>query len=411
MSNKNTHLTLDDRKIIKKCILKAFSKNAIARTLDKDATTVAKEIKKYRIFKLPRKPFECINYNTCTLCIGVCNDFVDSGCSRRDYSPGVCSGCSIRQSCHKSKYDYDPFSSHDQYLYTLSDSRQGINLLTSEFSKIANIVVPLLKKGQSPYHILNNHPELDFSLKSFYNYIEWGYFATYGITDINLKRKLKFKVKKSQKLKKRKDCRHYYGRTYKDFRAHLLINGISHYVEMDTVYNSPSGPYLQTFTFTQSGVFLAILHQNKTANSMIEGLRYFYNTLGCEKFLALFGVILTDRGTEFSDADGMEKLNTSDSTEQIHIFYCDPMQSCQKPRIEKAHTTLREILPKHRDLTFLTQAKLSLICSHINSMPRKSLGGKTPYEMFEFIHEDAILGLLNIEKIEKDQVCLIPSLV
>ena len=49
--------------------------------------------------------------------------------------------------------------------------------------------------------------------------------------------------------------------------------------------------------------------------------------------------------------------------------------------------------------------------SHINSVPRKSLNGKTPYEMFSFIYGDEILKKLNIQKIAKDEVCTTPRLL
>ena len=54
----------------------------------------------------------------------------------------------------------------------------------------------------------------------------------------------------------------------------------------------------------------------------------------------------------------------------------------------------------------LTQDKLDLMFSHINSVPRKSLGGKTPYEAFEFFYSKETLDKLHIQKIEKDKVTL-----
>ena len=52
----------------------------------------------------------------------------------------------------------------------------------------------------------------------------------------------------------------------------------------------------------------------------------------------------------------------------------------------------------------LTQEKINLMFSHINSVPRKSLGGKSPYEAFEFFYGQETIDLLNIQKIEKDKV-------
>ena len=49
--------------------------------------------------------------------------------------------------------------------------------------------------------------------------------------------------------------------------------------------------------------------------------------------------------------------------------------------------------------------------SHINSVPRKSLGGKTPYEVFSFIYGENILKKLDIQKIAKDEVNTTPRLL
>ena len=49
--------------------------------------------------------------------------------------------------------------------------------------------------------------------------------------------------------------------------------------------------------------------------------------------------------------------------------------------------------------------------SHINSVPREVLGGKTPYEVFEFFYGKDTIDKLNIQKIEKDKVTLQPYLL
>ena len=49
--------------------------------------------------------------------------------------------------------------------------------------------------------------------------------------------------------------------------------------------------------------------------------------------------------------------------------------------------------------------------SHINSVPRKSLGGKTLYETFEFFYGKDTLDKFNIQKIKEDEVTLQPYLL
>ena len=51
--------------------------------------------------------------------------------------------------------------------------------------------------------------------------------------------------------------------------------------------------------------------------------------------------------------------------------------------------------------------------SHINSCPRKSLGGRSPYEAFVFFHENGedILSRLGIQRVPLDQILLKPELL
>ena len=97
----------------------------------------------------------------------------------------------------------------------LIESREGINMTYSELKALADIIVPLIKKGHSPYHIITSHPELNFSEKTLYNYIESGVFRQFGLLDIDLRVKTRRISKKdSVKYKKREDRRFLIGRTY-----------------------------------------------------------------------------------------------------------------------------------------------------------------------------------------------------
>ena len=62
------------------------------------------------------------------------------------------------------------------------------------------------------------------------------------------------------------------------------------------------------------------------------------------------------------------------------IFYCDPMASWQKGRLEKDHEFIRYVLPKGTTFSGLTQPKAILLANHINRTTRASLNGCTPFE-------------------------------
>ena len=68
---------------------------------------------------------------------------------------------------------------------------------------------------------------------------------------------------------------------------------------------------------------------------------------------------------------------------------------------------VNKLLDKSNKLiTKANQEKIDLMFSHINSTPRESLGDKTPYDIFTFIYGKDLADKLNIQKIEKDEVCM-----
>ena len=421
-SNSFSHLTLDERRIILTGIRNASSKSDIAKIIGKDKSTIGKEIKAHRVLTYKcNLPLECNNYRKCMYernCTVDCPDYAPFRCSRRDRSPGACNGCSNMSHCRFDKYQYFPETAHKDYLSTLVDSREGVNLTLTEAKSMVDIIKPILKQGHSPFHIVTNHPELGICEKTLYNYIENGIFSEIaGITAMDLRRQVSRKIPKSKstKLKKRIERKYIHGRTYKDYQIYMADNPDAFVTQMDTVYNDETnGPFIQTFKFVNSGILFAILHDSKTAQSMKEGIDLLESILGIDIFKKYVNVLLTDRGSEFAYADLIEK--GADCTRRTRLFYCDPMQSGQKGTLENKHIELRYILPKGTNLRTLgltDQATLNLALSHINSAPVEKLGKKSPLELTEFMYPDLYekLNAFGIQKIQKDNIILKPYLL
>lgn len=417
--NKNCHMTREDRIIIETGITNGSSKVAIASTIGKDNSTVGKEIKLHRFISYrSRYTSDCANYAKCKLgrsCDG-CDSYEKFKCNRRDRSPGACNGCSKMQSCRYDKYKYSADIAQKDYESTLSEAREGINMTEEEFKDLADKVVPLIKQGQSPYVILTSNPDITLSEKSLYNYIEDGLFREFGVADIDLRVKVKRKMSKkdASKYKKRQDRKFLIGRTYDDYKAYVQDNPDLSVVEMDTVYNHVEGPFMQTFKFMTYSFMLIIYHEDKTAAEMVSGVDLLETILGKELFAKEVAVILTDRGAEFSDAEGIEK--EEDGSRRTRVFYCDPMASGEKGSLENKHKEIRYICPKENDLKALgltDQDKANLMTSHINSMPTEFLKGKTPIEMMKFLCPELFekLNKFGIEEIDKDKVILKPYLI
>jgi hypothetical protein len=127
------------------------------------------------------------------------------------------------------------------------------------------------------------------------------------------------------------------------------------------------------------------------------------------RFGDVLPLILTDNGGEFADIFAVE-LDLNGQKESDLVF-CDPMQSCQKPRVEKNHTLFRDVVQKGESFDNFTQSTVNLIFSHVNSVKRKSLNGKTPYEMFTFTYGEKVAEIFGIAPIPAAQVVQSPKLL
>ncbi len=144
------------------------------------------------------------------------------------------------------------------------------------------------------------------------------------------------------------------------------------------------------------------------ASGKIRALKERFTAEGL-RFGDVFPLILTDNGGEFADISAfMADIYGEVETE---LFFCDPMQSCQKPRVEKNHTLFRDIVPKGQSFDSFTQDTVNLIFSHVNSVKRKILNGKTPYEMFVFTYGEQVARIFGIEPIPAEQVLQSPKLL
>jgi IS30 family transposase len=264
------------------------------------------------------------------------------------------------------------------------------------------IVSPLIQKGQSPYMIVTDHPELGISVKTLYNYIDQGVLLS---RNIDLKRKTKFKPRKHSK-KGITDRSVFIGRTYQDFKE----LDPDEYYEMDTVLSAKgSNKCILTLYFPDTELLLAYMMERNTAGAVKIVYDRLERILGTSNFVSIFQVCLTDRGSEFSRPQELEY--GIKEFQRTSIYYCDPMRSNQKGGIENVHTMLRMIIPKGTVFTNLHQWDVRKAVNHINSAPRAKLGGETPYSLALKKFGPGVMSCLQLKEIEPDEVTLSPKLL
>ena len=426
---KNAHLVLDDRTTIEVRLRERDSFTEIGRELGKDPSTISKEVRLHSqtvrkdSFNPCSRRSTCNEYGTacsrCKLqysknckrcprvkCYEHCKQFEVLVCIKLKKAPYVCNGCLQRQSCRLEKHIYSAKTAQKTYEITRSESRQGIAITPEKLKRVDAIVSPLVKLGQSIHMIcVNNADDIMLDEKTIYNYIDAGLLS---IDNIDLPRKVRYRTR-SHKKPVRVDKQCHVGRTYEDFEAYLAANPDIPVVEMDSVEGRKGGKVLLTIYFRNSSLMLAFIRDNNTAKSVTEIFEWLYDRLGHEIFTRLFQVILTDRGSEFTNPLAIEF--NKDNERRTHIFYCDPQRSDQKGVCEVTHEMIRRVLPKKTTFDNLTQDDITLMMSHINSYNRKKLNNQSAHQLFSFINGGDILDKLGIISILANKINLTPLLL
>lgn len=425
---KNAHLTFDERQSIEVSLRSNLKFKEIADLLGKDPSTISKEIKNhYRVVEKPTfnpcvHRLDCKHYSdlcdpcrkrwggNCKKCdppcYSHCPDFQEQVCSRLNKPPYVCNGCKTRNGCKLRRHLYEAKYAQSEYEAVRSESRQGFAADPEELERIDAIISPLVKQGQSIHQIcVNNADLIMWDEKTIYNYIDAGLLS---VGNLDLPRKVRYRVRKKKKpVRVDKKC--HVGRTYEDFQEYMAANPDVAVVEMDSVEGRKGGKVLLTLYFRDCSLMPAFIRDANTARSVKDIFNSLYENLGHEKFVELFPVILTDRGSEFTDPMAIEF--NEDGERRTRIFYCDPQRSDQKGGCEVTHEMIRRVLPKGTSFNHLSQEDVSLMMSHINSYKRKKLNNRSAHQLFSFLHGEDALSVFGLREIPANEINLTPNLL
>ena len=431
-----TQLSLPERMIIERMILQDLTFASIARNLDRSASTVAREVLHYRSFT-SRLPIsgenDCIHKNGCLrnnlcpesgvhgcfgarckrcpeglVCTSICDNYESSQCDLLDKPPYVCSNCKMQKHCKKIKAYYSAHKANAAHHRSIKEAHSGVRKTPKELREIAEIIEPLIAKGQSLNHICTTHSEeLGISERTLYNYIDNNVFK---VRNIDLPKKVVYRQRRPKRVLTKLEYQYRQGRTIEDFNSYIEANPELSVVEMDTVKGGrEKGKVFLTMIFRKTSFMLIFLLKDGTQDSVIQVFDALTDVLGIALFKRLFAVILTDNGVEFKNPNALEHTRTG--LIRSHLFFCDPQASWQKPQIENNHRLIRRILPKGTSFNSLTTGDVTLICCHINSVLRENLGDKTPFDLMDSKDEKKLLSALNLSPIPPDEVILSPKLI
>jgi IS30 family transposase len=391
------HLTLEQRNEIQNCLYHGVSFKAIAKRVGKDKTTVSREVKRHILVR----PTTAVRKDKDG------NVLPTPPCPNLVKPPFVCNPCKrCHFSCGYDKHLYLATHADKAYRATLRSAREGIPLSKESFYKNDAVIKAGIEKGQHLYHILKTN-NLDVSKSTVYNHLKKGYLS---VSAADFPRVVKFKTRKAAYMPYVPKAAKL-GRTYADFLVFKENSSLSSWVEMDTVIGKQGGKCVLTFDFTFCNFMFGVLLPDKSAASVsaaVAELKARLPSVGTP-FGTVFPVVLTDNGSEFANVSAFE--NDAQGGQETRLFFCDPAQSSQKPRVEKNHTLFRDIVPQGKSFDGFTQETVNTIFSHVNAVKRKIYNGKSPYDLFAFTYGAELATLLGIDFIPAERVVQSPKLL
>lgn len=139
------------------------------------------------------------------------------------------------------------------------------------------------------------------------------------------------------------------------------------------------------------------VYSSQSSNSINVCIRKILHTLQQRYHTIFFDCILTDNGSEFKSLHHEEQEEESGEL-FFKLFFCDPYSSFQKGGCERNHELLRYVYQKKKTLDTLTQEEVSEAFSHMNSLRRKTLKGRSSYQAFtkKFKIDPIIFGISKV---------------
>lgn len=402
-----------------------YNATQIAEALERDASTIQKEIKNFSIIvKATKECKVCEKYENCNKTKICGNDMAIGFCSRckdckiavencEEYNPivtckklqgrkKVCNGCNNFKACTKVKRIYNAKEAWKQHEEKKKNSIKKYKSIENKeyMEELSRRII----QGQSPEVALNtlkkDYGEEKISVPTLYKRINEGLMTC---KNIHLRNKLKRKPKNEKREIKADRSKHRgNGRSYHDLTEEEKQQRKAGYGQMDTVIGVPGGKLLLTLINKQTSFLFGLPVKDRKQETIIKEIDKLEITVA-EKFKLILEKIVTDNGSEFLNYEGIEKSAIT-GEKRIWLYYADPYASYEKGMIENQHRMIRYFFPKGTDFSKYSDKQIIEKINRINNYPRKELKWSTPYKEMEKIIGKEILNKLGFYEIEVEEL-------
>ena len=317
-----THLNRTERDLIYRMQFQGHSQSAIARTLGRHKSTISRELRRYR------------------------------NVTGHWWSPEADLKAGLARRRH------------------VSSPKTGSK-------RLINSVLRLLRQRWSPMQIANhlrtieflNEPSMWLSHERIYQYV-WDDKARGGTLYKQFRRGGKRYRKRGRNTK-----------SLGPIKNRVFITARPKHIEQrdrvgdwegDTMVGRLMKGYIATFVERKSRLLVARLMPNKRAATLNQAaLRAFGNI--SKDFIH---TLTLDNGSEFAHFKELEQRL------KVDVYFAHPYHSWERGTNENTNGLIRQYFPKKTDFTTITPAALNAVVHKLNNRPRKTLGYRTPIDVF-----------------------------
>ena len=369
------HINFEQRKTIASAIAHKMKVKDIGELLELDPTGISREVKRNRTIVEPIKQ-------------------INDTCPSLKRWPHVCTGCKKRyQDCPYNKFIYNAKNAQKLADYNLKASRRGLDITSSEFKQLDNIIKTGVDNNKSIYQIkIENNNVIDKSVTTLYRYINKGYLTT---SKMDLPYAVKYKKRKHNKkydYSNNKTDRT--GHTYIDYLAFIHKHPGIYVWQLDFLgsIKTDSKSILSLILPILQFTLIDIINK-PDSKKVVEFFDKLEEKIGIDNFKQLIPAILTDRDPCFSDIDGI-CFSKITGEERCRLFFCDPYVSNQKPNVENINKQLRLFFPKKTSIDKYSKKDIKQINYTLLNKPLKSLDSYTPKDAFIKVFDETLFNKL-----------------
>lgn len=283
---------------------------------------------------------------------------------------------------------YSPDIAHDKYEENLKS--KGGTLKIGNDIKLANYIEDkIINDDYSPAAVLGEikaqGKEGEFTVMicvtTLYSYIDKGIFLR--LTNKNLP--VKKSKKRSYKKVKKQQARAAAGDSIEKRPEKIEEREEFGHWEMDSVIGkrgvSKNAMLVLTERKTRNEIIFKL--PDHTDEAVVAALDRLENKWGADMFKQVFKTITVDNGSEFADAEGLQRSILNEGEKRTQVYYCHPYSSWERGTNEVTNKMIRRKVPKGTNFDEKTDEEIESIESWVNNYPRRIHDYHSAKELFD----------------------------